>query len=184
MNKIYIISGPSGVGKGTLVKALVENKNLNLEWGKTATTRPQRKDDPQAAKHLYLSEKEFKEKIEAGEFVESNFFNNHYYGTLKSEIENAKTNLIFEIDVNGGLNIKKLYPDKTVLIFITAPIKDIKKRLEDRKANTPGEIEARLKIAQKELKKAKEYDYHLENPQGHPEKAITKLEKIIETTSN
>lgn len=182
MNKIYIISGPSGVGKGTLVKSLVENDDLNLEWGKTATTRKPRKDDPEGAKHIYLSKQKFEDKIRAGELAEKNFYNENYYGTPKSEIEKTKSNLVFEIDVNGGLNIKKLYPDKTVLIFITAPIADIKKRLEDRKTNTPEEINQRLKIAQVELEKAKNYDYHVENPQGHPEQATKELEKIIKIT--
>lgn len=184
MNKIFIISGPSGVGKGTLVKALVKNKDLNLEWGKTATTREQRDDDKEGSKRIFLSKQEFVNKIKAGELAEKNFYGGHYYGTLKSEIEKSKSNLVFEIDINGGLNLKKLYPKKTVLIFITAPLSDIKRRLQERKTNTPEEIKERLEIAQAELTKAKNYDYQVENPQGHPEKAIEKLEKIITATGN
>ena len=128
----------------------------------------------------------FKRLEKRGEILEKNFYNGHWYGSSKSEIDNALKvgrNVLKEIEVNGGMNYKKLYPN-AVLIFIKADLKDIKNRLTKRGQNTPDEIEKRLKTANDEMGYEKEYHYSVTNPEGHPEQAIEEVEKITRKELN
>lgn len=178
---IFIISGPSGAGKGTITEGLLKIAALNLYWAKSYTTRRERASDKTEQKYIFVDENKFKELEKAGEIVESNFYNGHWYGTAKSEIKKALKrgqNVIKDVDVNGGKAYRKLYP-KAVLIFITCPIANIKSRLEKRGQNSQAEIKERLRIAQKEMVLAEQYDYQVENPEGQPEKAIEQISQII-----
>ncbi len=181
MNKIFIISGPSGVGKGTIIKDLLKKPELNLCWARSYTTRPKRPSDNFEYHYIFLDEKKFKKLEKQGEILEKNFYNGNWYGSSKSEIDNVlknNKNVLQEIEVNGAMNYRKLYPD-AILIFIKADLDDIKNRLISRGQNTAEQIETRLKIARRETKHEKDYDYSVTNPENHPEKAIGKVEKII-----
>lgn len=182
--KIIIISGPSGVGKGTIVEGLRDIPELNFYCAKSYTTRPKRESDEVENRYLFVDENEFHKLEKQGEIIESNNYNGNWYGSSKSEIDKAISqgkNILKDVDVNGAVAFKKLYPN-AVLIFIKADAQDIKSRLISRGQNTKEEIENRLKIMQKEMKFEKEYDYSVVNPEGYPEKAIDYIIHII--TSN
>lgn len=181
MSKIFVISGPSGCGKGTIVKKLLDNPDLNLYSAKSYTTRLIRPSDQDENKYLFTSVKEFKELETKGEILESNFYNENWYGASKLEIQQAlkqNKNVIKDIDVNGALAFQKLF-DNLVLIFIKSDLCDIESRLIHRDQNTDEEIQDRLATAVKEMKFSNQYDYIVVNPEGHPEKAVKEIEKII-----
>lgn len=180
MNKIFIISGPSGCGKGTIIESLMKN-NPNLAWPKSYTTRPERESDRTENHYIFVDVAKFKELEKSGEIFESNFYNENWYGSSKSEIEKLigdNKTVIKEVDVNGGEAYRKTFPN-TVLIFITTSLDNIKARLIGRGQNTPEQIADRLAIAKQEIAMSKDYDYIVENPEGQPEKAIEEIERII-----
>ncbi len=186
MNKIFIISGPSGVGKGTIVEGILKNPELNLYWAKSYTTRPKRISDKIENHYRFCDLEAFKRLKKRGEILESNFYNGHWYGSSKSEIDDAikvGRNVLKEIEVNGAMNYKKFYPN-AVMIFIKTNLDDIKKRLISRGQNSKEEIQERLGIAKKELEYEKEYHYSVVNPEGHPEKAVEEVEEIIKKELN
>lgn len=181
MPKIFVISGPSGVGKGTVVDGLIKKPELNLSWVTTYTTRPPRQSHATENHYIHVSVEEFKKLESDGEIFESNLFNDNWYGSSKKLINQVLAqgkNVIVELDVNGGLAYKKAFPE-AISIFITAPLEEIKKRLESRGQNTEQEIEHRFENAKKELEIAKQYDYAVENRQGNPQQAIDEVTKII-----
>lgn len=176
-----MISGPSGVGKGTLVEAVRKNHQSEFYWAKSYTTRPERVSDKTEAHYIFVDVNKFKELEKSGEVLESNFFSGNWYGSSKSEIDRALEsgkNILKEVEVNGAIIYKEKYPE-SVLIFIKADLQNIKSRLINRGQNTAEEIQSRLKIARKEMTFEKDYDYSVVNPEGHPEKAIEEIEKII-----
>jgi len=180
--KLYIISGPSGSGKDTIIEMLLKDTSLNLSKAKSYTTRSQRNETDDQDKYLFVDESTFKKYEASGEIIESNLYNGHWYGSSKSEIEKVikeGKNAIKDVDVNGGLYYKKQYPD-AVLIFIKTNLDDLKKRLENRGDTTPEQIEARLKTAKSELALEKEYEFSIVNPEGHPEKAAEEIKRIIQ----
>ena len=122
--KLIIFSAPSGAGKTTIVRFLLE-KNLNLEFSVSATSREPRPNETNGKDYYFLSEEEFEKKIKTEEFLEwQEVYNGVYYGSLKSEVErirNLGKNVIFDVDVVGGLNIKKFYGDEALAIFVQPP---------------------------------------------------------------
>jgi len=179
--RIFIVSGPSGAGKDTIVNNL-NLANYNLQKIATYTTRKPRINEKEGKPYYFVTKKQFKNLIKQDKIVEYNFYNGNYYGTSKKDIENTLKNgknALLTIDVNGALNIKKRYPN-SFLIFINSKLSDIKRRLEKRGQNTHDEIEERLKTAKKELQHVKCYDYIIQNPEGHPEKAIEELQGYIQ----
>lgn len=184
--KIYIISGPSGVGKGTIVNTLRKDPNLKLKWAKSYTTRAQRESDKNEDHYFFIDKNEFALLEKTGEILESNFYNNNWYGSSKSQIDktlNDGNSVIKDIEVNGAMVFKKDF-NNAVLIFIKCNLNDLKNRLINRGQNSDEEIEKRLSIAQRELSYEKEYDYVVINPEGHPEKAIAEIEQIIKKETN
>ena len=181
MNKIFIILGPSGAGKGSITRALAKDRSLNLLWSKTATTRPRRGDDKSSSRHEILSEKEFLDLVDSGEILEHNRYNGNLYGTLKSpivEIFNKEKNPLMEIDINGAMNLKKIFPDKVVTIFIYATRDELKKRLLARGMDA-SVINQRLKIADREFEKSEQCDYKIHNKQNELQDSINNIKRII-----
>jgi len=166
--KLIIFSAPSGSGKTTLVHYLLNQPELNLAFSISATSRKKRHNEVEAKDYYFLNTDVFKEKIKNNEFVEwEEVYENTFYGTLKSEIERLLKegkNIIFDIDVEGGLNLKKLYTDNSLAIFVKPPsIEELKKRLEKRKTETKETINKRIEKADKELQYSKNFDVIITN---------------------
>ncbi|MGM0406801.1 MAG: guanylate kinase [Bacteroidota bacterium] len=160
--KLIIFSAPSGSGKTTIVKNLLQKK-LNLEFSISATNRPKRTNEKEGKDYYFLTTDDFKSKIRNNEFVEwEEVYENRFYGTLKSELHRiwSKGNhVIFDVDVVGGLNIKKQYPDKALSIFVMPPnINILEQRLRNRSTDSNQDIEIRIAKAKKELEFAKQFD--------------------------
>ena len=176
------MSGPSGVGKSSLAWELFLHHKKELHILPTYTTRPPRPEEKEGLDYFFIDREKFLQMKKQNRFLETNLYQGNFYGTGKKQLRNtlkAGKKAILLIDINGGLNIKKIYP-RAILIFISAPISDIRSRIEKRGRNTPDEIEMRIKRAQEELKLSKFYDERVENPQGKPEEALKKLEEIME----
>ena len=158
--KLFVISGPSGAGKGTLV-ARVREQVPNLGLTVSATTRAPRAGEVDGVNYYFLTDEEFTRRVEAGEFVEWAQVHDHRYGTLSSEVErNLATghSLILEIDVQGALNVQKRFPE-AVLIFIEPPSLDVlRKRLVGRGSETPASLKLRLADAEREMGLVDRYD--------------------------
>ena len=178
--KIFVVSGPSGVGKGTIID-LARPHLKNFKQLATVTTRKPRKNGRKEKDRKFISRQKFREMIKNQEFLEYNFYNGNYYGTPKKEVTkilNQGKNILLEIDVNGGKKIKEQCHNQAVLIFIWANINEIKHRLIIRGQNTKEEIKERLKRARIELKNKRYYDYEIYNQEGKPHQAALKLVKI------
>lgn len=181
MPRIFVISGPAGVGKGTIVKGLMARPELNLVWAKSYTTRPPRPSDRVEHHYFFVSPDRFKKFQQDGEIFESNFYNGAWYGSSKESIQEAlaaSKNVVMEVEVNGGKAYREQYPT-SVLIFITAPLEQIKRQLTGRRQNTHEEILERLATAKTELEAASWYDHVIENLPGHPEQAIEQVAAIM-----
>lgn len=165
--KLVIVSAPSGAGKTTLVKHLLQ-QGLNLEFSISATSRGPRHTETHGKDYYFLTEKEFRSKIDGNHFLEwEEVYAGKYYGTLKSEIERIASkggNVIFDVDVVGGLNIKKQYNDKALAIFIQPPsVEELENRLRNRATDTDEVIQTRVDKAKHELTFAKDFDVVITN---------------------
>lgn len=181
MNKIFIIVGPSGAGKGSLTSALAQDKQLNLMWAKTITTRARRPDDKKLSHREFVSIAEFKRMITGGEILEYNIYGNQYYGTLRSSVKNILKNhhnVLLEIDITGAKNIKKIFSRQAVIIFIYATKEELLKRLLKRKMDATV-IAQRLNITKNELKERRYSDYVIHNKQNQLDSTINKISNII-----
>ncbi len=179
--KLFIFSAPSGSGKTTIVRTLLE-KDLDLEFSISATSRPKRENETDGKDYYFLSADDFKEKIDKDEFVEwEEVYENRFYGTLKSELEriwNQGKHVIFDVDVVGGLRIKKKYPDKALSIFIMPPsIEELEKRLILRSTDSIEDIETRINKAKEELNYAERFDIIIVN--DNLDNAIMESEKVV-----
>ncbi len=179
MKRLFVISGSSGVGKGTIIKEFLK-KNPDFKLSISCTTRPMRPGEKDGESYYFISREEFKQGIENGDFIEWAEFSNNYYGTRKSNIQKAlKTgeNLILEIETRGALQVKNKIP-QAVLIFIAPPsFEELKKRLEGRQTEAPEVIQTRLGQAERENKESKNYDYIIINDKIP--NAVKNLEEII-----
>lgn len=180
-HKIFIISGPGGVGKGTIIRGVLENKDLNLVRGLNATTRKPRPSDKKDKHLIFVTKEEILQMQKEGEILEGNFLGGNYYGTLKTKLldQLKNYNVIIEVDIHGAYNLRKKFKKNTILIFLMADQKSLKRRLKERGEDTEKHIKYRLKVAKEETKKARDYDYVVENPEGHPEVAIKEVVEII-----
>jgi guanylate kinase len=177
-NKIFIVlSSPSGGGKTTVAHHLM-SIYPNAKFSISATTRPPRHNEINGKDYYFLSKEEFLNKINNNELVEYEEIFGNYYGTLKSELDKARTNnniLIFDVDVKGALSIKKLYPDESLLIFIAPPSLEIlEQRLRNRNTETDEQIKTRISRAKMELDQVDKFDYVIVNNQ---------LEKTLDTVT-
>jgi guanylate kinase len=160
--KLVIISGPSGTGKTTIVKHLLDN-GLNLSFSISATTRQSRGDEKNGIDYFFLSVEEFKEKIKNGEFVEwEEVYDNVFYGTLKSEMEKiwkSGCHVLFDVDVKGGINLKKIYGNRAIALFIMPPsVEELHNRLSKRGSDARDKIKMRIAKAEEEMKLANQFD--------------------------
>ena len=179
MGKLFIISGSSGVGKGTLIKAFLD-KHSEFKLSVSCTTRNPREGEIDGENYFFLTKDEFKSRIENNEFLEWAEFSGNIYGTQKSYVEKKLTegkNLILEIDTKGALQVKSQIPE-AVLIFILPPsLEELEARLRGRHTETEEAIQKRLASTKLEIENSKNYDHQIVN--DSIEKALEKLEKIM-----
>ncbi|ROL56891.1 guanylate kinase [Bacteroidetes/Chlorobi group bacterium ChocPot_Mid] len=163
---LLAISSPSGGGKSTVARYLL-NKYDNLKFSVSATTRKPRANEIDGKDYFFLSKEEFLRKISEGDLIEYEEIFGNYYGTLKSEVEKAKSSnhcLLFDIDVKGALSIKRIYPEDSLLIFISPPNLDIlKERLIKRGSETEEQLNIRLARAKMEMGLREQFDFDLMN---------------------
>ena len=166
--KLIVFSAPSGSGKTTIVKHLLGLEKLNLEFSISAASRSPRGEEVHGKDYYFLSLEEFKNKISNEEFLEwEEVYRDNFYGTLKSEVariwEKGK-HVIFDIDVVGGLDIKRIYPERTLSVFVKPPsVEELKNRLKKRSTETEEKINMRLAKASVELATAPQFDFIIEN---------------------
>ena len=162
-NKLIVFSAPSGSGKTTIVRHLLEQTDLPLAFSISATTRAPRGAEKEGEDYYFLSPEVFKSKIEKDEFLEyEEVYPGLFYGTLASEVKrlwNENKAVLFDIDVMGGISIKKSFPTGTLTVFVQPPsIKTLEKRLRSRNTDTEETLQIRLSKAQQELDQAQAFD--------------------------
>ncbi|MGB1309069.1 MAG: guanylate kinase [Oceanihabitans sp.] len=180
--KLIVFSAPSGSGKTTIVRHLLKQENLNLEFSISATSRKKRGEEIHAKDYYFLSADAFKENIKNDAFLEwEEVYRDNFYGTFKTEVERIwklGKHVIFDIDVSGGLRIKRKFPDETLAIFVKPPsIDELKIRLKKRKTESEDKINMRIAKASAELATAPLFDVIIEN--DNLEKALQEAENIV-----
>ena len=166
--KLVIFSAPSGSGKSTIINYLMQDKSLHLHFSISATNRPPRGQERDGVEYFFLSTSEFIEKINHGDFVEyEEVYPGRFYGTLKTQVEKqleSGENIVFDIDGKGGCNIKKMYGERALSLFIQPPsLDELRTRLEKRSTDSADMIEKRLAKAKYELSFASEFDHIVVN---------------------
>lgn len=180
--KLVIFSAPSGSGKTTIVHHLVSMNDLKLDFSISACTRKKRAGEIDGKDYYFLTIDQFRMKIDENEFVEwEEVYKNLYYGTLKSEVnriwDNGK-NVVFDVDVMGGLNLKRQFGEKALSVFVMPPsIEELQKRLEQRGTDTPDKIKGRMGKAKFEMKYADKFDSILIN--DNLENALKEAEQLV-----
>lgn len=177
---LVVISGPSGVGKGTVINRLFE-MDSNLFFSVSATTRKPRQDEIDGVHYCFKSMEEFEHDIENGEMLEHAMFSGNYYGTPKSTIEeklNSGRDVVLDIEIQGARSVKRIMPEAVFIYILPPDIVELKKRLVGRHTEDEETIKLRLEAAYRELKEAPElYDFFVVNDEV--DKAATKIENII-----
>lgn len=162
--KLIIFSAPSGTGKSTIISWLMkEHRELNLAFSISCTSRAPRGTEKNGVEYFFLTPEEFRTRIEDDEFLEyEEVYTDRFYGTLKSQVEKqleAGQNVVFDVDVKGGVNIKKFYGDEALSIFIQPPsVNELRRRLEARATDAPDVIDQRIARAEFELTFADKFD--------------------------
>jgi guanylate kinase len=179
--KLIIISAPSGAGKTTIVRHLL-NSGLNLSFSVSATTRQIRGLEKEGVDYFFLTPDEFKKRVENNEFIEwEEVYTDIFYGTLKSEIERIWANgkhVIFDVDVKGGIKLKKIFGNKSIAIFIMPPtIEELENRLIKRNTESAEHLKMRVAKAKEEMSLAGEFDTVIVNQQL--DKAKEETEKLV-----
>ncbi len=162
---VFVITGPSGAGKGTLIKALVE-RVPTLEVAVSATTRPVRPGETNGREYWFLSDEEFAARIEAGAFLEHvEYVSGKRYGTLRSELQRVADDgrvCVLELELDGALAVQEEVAG-SVTLFIAAPVEELERRLRDRATESTGEIEDRITLARYQLEQAHRFRYMVRN---------------------
>jgi guanylate kinase len=183
--KLIVISAPSGAGKTTIVKALLA-KHPPMLFSVSATTRPKRETEVEGRDYFFLRRQDFERRIAAGELVEWEEIYGNLYGTLKAEVEKALTTgrtMLFDIDVKGGLSIKRMYPDDATIVFIKPPsIEALRDRLLNRKTEDEATFKRRMDRVAMELGMASQFDYQVVN--DNLEDAIAEVDKLVVGTTS
>lgn len=184
--KIIILSAPSGTGKSTIISRIIGKPELRLGFSISATSRAPRGNEKDGREYYFISHEEFRRRVEAGEFVEwEEVYPGTCYGTLRSEVERVLgqgRNLIMDIDVKGGLNVKKIFGDSAVSVFILPPsVEELEHRLRGRATDPEEKILKRLEKAEYELGFAPLYDHNVVN--DDIDKAAAEVAEIIKNLS-
>lgn len=166
--KIIIISAPSGCGKSTIINALLEKGEIDMQFSVSATNRQPRTGEQHGVNYYFLSDEDFRKAIDNDEFVEyEEVYPGRYYGTLKSEIQrivDAGHNVVLDIDVKGGVNVKRMYGDEAVSVFIQPPsVEALRQRLEGRGTESAEAIAQRVDRAEFEIGFAPQFDHTVVN---------------------
>jgi guanylate kinase len=166
--KLIVFSAPSGSGKTTIVQHLLKQKELNLDFSISATSRNPREHEVNGEDYYFMSLEEFKKHIKQDDFLEwEEVYRDNFYGTLKKEVERIwekGKHVVFDIDVVGGLDIKHIYPERTLAVFVEPPsIEELKIRLKKRKTETEDRINMRVAKASIEMATAPQFDFIIVN---------------------
>jgi guanylate kinase len=176
---VFVITGPSGAGKGTLIRRLVE-RMPELEVAVSATTRLRRKGEEDGRDYYFLSDGEFARRVAAGDFLEHvTYVSGQRYGTLRSEVDRIAAEgrvTVLELETEGALRVEEELPN-AVTIFIKAPLAELERRLRERATESAGEIGERLDLAQHQLRQEDEFDYIVQN--DDVERAVEELVSIV-----
>ncbi len=178
--KLIVVSAPSGAGKTTIVKAILA-KYPSMMFSVSATTRPRRETEVEGKDYFFLQRADFEQRIAAGELVEWEEIYGNLYGTLKREVDkalNSGKTMLFDIDVKGGLSIKRKYPDDSLLIFVKPPsIEVLRNRLLNRKTEDEATFKRRMDRVTMEMGMASRFDHQVVN--DDLQKAIDDVDKLV-----
>ncbi len=187
--KLIVFSAPSGSGKTTIVRYLLEQKELHLDFSISATSRPKRGEEIDGRDYYFISASEFQKKIDENAFVEyEEVYKDNFYGTLKSELDriwDEGKHVIFDIDVIGGLEIKKQFPEQTLAVFVSPPsVEELERRLRFRQTETEEKIQMRIAKAEREIATSDQFDvilknYDLENAKTDAYKLVSSYLNMI-----
>ena len=179
MPTVLVVTGPSGAGKGTLIRELVE-RVPEIEVTVSATTRERRRGEEDGREYWFLSDEEFTKRVARGEFLEYvEFVSGHRYGTLRSELDRIAANghvPLLELETEGALRVKHEVPG-AVTIFISARVEELERRLRERATESSGEIHERIVLARRQLEQAGEFDYVIYN--DDLERAVGELTALV-----
>jgi guanylate kinase len=176
---VFVVTGPSGAGKGTLIERVL-TRFPELAVSVSATTRPQRPGEQNGVHYYFLGREEFDRRIEAGDFLEWVDYVGNQYGTLQSEIDRlreAGKAPLLELETEGALRVKRRV-EGAVTVFVTAPVKELERRLRERATESTGEIDERIETAKRQLEQQGEFDYVVEN--DDLDQAADRLAAVIE----
>ena len=179
MPTVLVVTGPSGAGKGTLIHELVE-RVPEIDVTVSATTRKQRRGEKNGREYWFLSDEQFLDAVDRGEFLEHvEYVSGHRYGTLRSELDRIAANghvPLLELETEGALRVKRELPG-AVTIFISARVEELERRLRERATESTGEIGERIALARKQLDQAGEFDYVIRN--DDLERAVGELTALV-----
>jgi guanylate kinase len=179
---LFVVSGPSGAGKDTLVEALMENR-ASLRYSVSTTTRLPRPEERNEEHYFFVSDEKFEELRRSGGLLEWREYNGNLYGTPRDYIERSLTegyDVIMKPEVNGALAVKTAYPDAVLIFLVPDRFSNLRERLLARRTETNEEIARRLEIAQQEMKFIRRFDYIVVNAQDRPQEAVRDLEAILQ----
>jgi guanylate kinase len=178
--RLVVITGPSGAGKGTLIRKLVERRP-DLEVAVSATTRPRRESEVDGVHYYFLTEEEFVARIERGEFLEYvHYVSGHRYGTLRSEVERIRAagrSCILELETEGARRVKELEPESGTIFVTTPSFDELERRLRDRATESAGEIGERLELARRQMAEQDDFEHVVVN--DDLERAVAELDRLI-----
>ncbi|MBN1541885.1 guanylate kinase [candidate division KSB1 bacterium] len=178
---LVLISAPSGGGKTTIIRRLLKDKSLPLAYSVSMTTRPMRKGERDGVDYFFVDEKEFRRRIRRGLVIEYEKVHGHLYGTPREPVERALAEgkiLLFDIDVNGALDVQREYPHQSLLLFLVPPDLDVlRQRLEQRATESPEVMKRRLQRVELEMAKAQKFDCQIIN--DHLDRTLDELRDTV-----
>jgi guanylate kinase len=177
-SNVLVVTGPSGVGKGTLINGLLE-RMPDLRLSISATTRPPREGEVDGRDYYFLSEEEFDERVRRGDFVEHAVYAGNRYGTLREELERPARGIVLEIDLQGARQVREALPEATQVFIAPPSLEELRSRLERRGSDSPEQIQERLALAPRELAAREEFAKVVVNDDR--ERALQELVELAAT---